>query len=112
RIIDASLRPRLEQFLAESWEIIPAAAEALAQGDTTALGPLVDRSQALAAQGLGNQIPETIALARRARELGAAAASAFGAGFGGSGWALVREVDAPEFREGWARGDERAFRGG
>ena len=109
RIIGASLRPRLEQFLAESEEIIPAAAAALAQGDTTALGPLVDRSQALAAQGLGNQIPETIALARRARELGAAAASAFGAGFGGSVWALVMEADAPEFRERWASAYARDF---
>ncbi len=102
RMIDASLRPRLEQFLAESAEIIPAAAEALAHGDTAALGPLVDRSQALATRCLENQIPETIALARRARELGAAAASAFGAGFGGSVWALVRAEAAPAFRARWA----------
>jgi galactokinase len=45
---------------------------------------------------LHNQIPETVFLARRARELGAVAASAFGAGFGGSVWALVarREAEA------------------
>jgi galactokinase len=42
------------------------------------------------AQGmLHNQILETVFLAGRARELGAVAASAFGAGFGGSVWALV-----------------------
>ena len=44
-------------------------------------GSLVDRSMALATTALGNQVPETIYLARRARELGAVAASAFGAGF-------------------------------
>jgi len=38
---------------------------------------------------LGNQIPQTIFLAKTARQLGAVAASAFGAGFGGSVWALV-----------------------
>jgi galactokinase len=43
---------------------------------------------------LHNQIPETVFLARRARELGAVAASAFGAGFGGSVWALVSRGQA------------------
>ena len=109
QIIAESLRPRLEQVLAESTEIIPAATAALAKGDVAALGPLVDRSQALAARCLGNQIPETIALARRARELGAAAASAFGAGFGGSVWALVRAQDTPAFRARWAEAYRREF---
>jgi galactokinase len=108
-IVDAASLPRLEQFLAESTEIIPAAAAALARGDVAALGPLVDRSQALAERGLENQVPETIALARRARVLGAAAASAFGAGFGGSVWALVPEADAPAFAERWADAYRRAF---
>jgi galactokinase len=44
------------------------------------LGVLVDRSQAMAESILRNQVPETIHLARSARELGAVAASAFGAG--------------------------------
>ena len=59
-----------------------------------AFGDLVDRSQQLAERRLGNQVPETIELARSARELGARAASAFGAGFGGSVWALVSRADA------------------
>jgi len=96
-----SLRRRLRQFRDESMEIIPAAAEALARGDLAHFGALVDRSQAGAEWGLENQIPETIALARDARELGAIAASAFGAGFGGSVYALVREGDAVAFREAW-----------
>ncbi len=50
---------------------------------------MAERSQEAAERWLGNQIPETIALARLARHVGATAASAFGAGFGGSVWALV-----------------------
>ena len=53
------------------------------------IGELVDRSQELAERYLGNQVAQTIELARSARRLGAVAASAFGAGFGGSVWAMV-----------------------
>ena len=41
-------------------------------------------------------------LARTARKLGAAAASAFGAGFGGAVWALVASAAADEFLRDWA----------
>ena len=44
---------------------------ALAAGDFATFGTLVDESQHLAEQWLGNQIPETSALARLARRLGA-----------------------------------------
>ena len=56
---------------------------------------------ALATTALGNQVPETIFLARRARELGAVAASAFGAGFGGAVWAMMRASDADAFVARW-----------
>ena len=65
------------------------------------MGTLVDRSMSLATTALGNQVPETIFLARRAREIGAAAASAFGAGFGGAVWAMVRASDADGFIARW-----------
>ena len=52
-------------------------------------------------------MPETIALVQSARELGALAASSFGAGFGGSVWALVRTADALRFAEQW----EARYRG-
>jgi galactokinase len=106
---EPALRDRLEQFLAESEEIIPAAGDALLRGDLDALGPLVDRSQALAERCLGNQVPETVFLARTARELGAAAASAFGAGFGGSVWALVGRTAGEDFRWRWAKAYRDAF---
>jgi galactokinase len=95
-------RARFEQFLLESNELIPAAADAIAEGDLARLGMLVDQSQEAADKLLGNQIPETTFLARQARELGAVAASAFGAGFGGSVWSLVPQDDAVAFEERWA----------
>jgi galactokinase len=97
----AVLLARLDQFIAETREIIPAAADALAAGDLAAFGSAADRSQALAERALGNQVEETVFLARTARALGAAAASAFGAGFGGSVWALVEEADAARFLDAW-----------
>ncbi len=103
------LLDRFDQFVAESAVIIPAASDALSRGDVGAFGRLVDRSQALAERCLGNQVAETIALARLARELGAEAASAFGAGFGGSVWALVADDEADAFARNWARAYRTAF---
>jgi len=96
-----ALTARLDQFVLETFQIIPAAGDALARGDLGTFGDLVDRSQAAAELWLGNQIPETIALARLARTEGALAASAFGAGFGGSVWALVKTTRAAAFLETW-----------
>ena len=78
-----------------------AAGDALEVGDLVALGELVDRSQRGAELLLGNQVPETFHLARSARSLGAAAASAFGAGFGGSVWALVKRSEGQHFADCW-----------
>jgi galactokinase len=96
------LLARFDQFFEESERIIPDVTERLSAGDLNGIGPLVDRSQDLAERLLGNQIPETIALTRAARDLGAVAASSFGAGFGGSVWALVSSRDADGFIQGWA----------
>ena len=54
-------------------------------------------------------MPETICLARTAREQGAAAASAFGAGFGGSVWALARVDQTEAFLTAWACAYRQAF---
>lgn len=96
------LSDRFEQFYAESVEIIPAAGDALAAGDMETFGTLVDRSQELTTTQLKNQVEETVFLARTARECGALAASAFGAGFGGSVWTLVRRDDADAFIARWS----------
>jgi galactokinase len=104
------LKGRLDQFVAESFEIIPAAADALHRGSLTEFGVVVDHSQHLAEANLGNQVKETVTLQRSARDLGAVAASAFGAGFGGSVWALVPEAEAPAFLERWSEGYRRKYR--
>ena len=83
------LLDRFNQFVEESTELVPAAADELGAGDLDAFGRTVARSQELAERLLRNQVPETVALVRSARDHGAWAASAFGAGFGGSVWALV-----------------------
>jgi galactokinase len=100
---------RFEHFLAESEQIIPPAGAALADGAVEEFGRFAGSSQHFAEKLLGNQVPETIFLARAARQAGAAAASAFGAGFGGSVWALVRVDQAPAVLEDWRRRYKQAF---
>ena len=97
----SDLERRLDHFLLENEMLVPAAARALAAGDVESFGRAADESQRGAADLLQNQVPETVALARMARDLGATAASAFGAGFGGSVWALVHETDASAFPDRW-----------
>ena len=85
------------------------AEHALRDRDLETLGARVDRSMAMAERGLKNQVPETSFLARAARERGAVAASAFGAGFGGAVWAMVRTTDADAFVAAWRAAYADAF---
>lgn len=113
RLIDAARRgatvefpahylvARLEQFFDETFLLVPGAADALDRADIAAFGAMVDRSQAGAERALENQIAETVHLQRYARELGANASSAFGAGFGGSVWAMIPAGDAETFVGRW-----------
>ncbi len=103
------LTGRFDQFLEESTVLVPGVAAWLSREDVVPIGELVDRSQELAERCLGNQIPETVALQRSARSLGAAAASAFGGGFGGSVWALVESEQADAFRKRWGEAYATAF---
>ena len=103
------LAQRFEQFYREDQVIIPRAAEALRGGDLPEFGRLCDQSQAAAAVGLENQIPQTTALQRLAREHGALAASAFGAGFGGSVWAMAPAARAADFSARWLAGYRAEF---
>lgn len=103
------LLTRFEQFYRESCRVIPAAGDCLAAGDLAGLGRLVDESQAMTESLLGNQVRETVSLAGSARKLGAAAASAFGAGFGGSVWALVEQGAAATFLGEWEQAYARQF---
>jgi galactokinase len=100
---------RRAQFREETDVIVPGVGDAIRDRDWDTLGKLVDRSQSLAENVLGNQVPETIHLARSAREHGAIAASAFGAGFGGAVWAMIPPADAERFIDAWRERYESAF---
>jgi galactokinase len=106
----ADLERRLEHFVRETARA-PRAARAFAAGDRDALSELSADSQREAADLLGNQIPETIAMAALARQVGAFASSSFGAGFGGSVWAVVPSADAAAFGEEWVRAYARRMPG-
>lgn len=94
------LHSRLQHFTAEDARV-PQAVEALRQRDTKTLGELSERSQRDAQTSLGNQIEETVALADLARRHGAFASRSFGAGFGGSVWALVEHQSREVFARAW-----------
>ena len=94
------LHRRLDHFVREDARI-PAAVDAFANRDAAALDALSAASQDDADRLLQNQIDETRALAASARACGALAACSFGAGFGGSVWALVAAADAAAFARAW-----------
>lgn len=95
------LTARLYQFFNETWQYVPRAADAIEQGRLTEFGDIVAASQRGAESALENQIAETVKLVSLAHEFGAVAASAFGAGFGGSVWAMLPEAEADRFMSRW-----------
>jgi galactokinase len=95
-----ALDRRLDHFVREDARV-PDAVEAVSRADAPRVGELAAESQADAETLLGNQIPETSALARSARALGAFASCSFGAGFGGSVWALIDRASADDFAHRW-----------
>jgi galactokinase len=107
----ADVIERRAQFREETEVIVPGVGDAIRDRDWRTLGSLVDRSQSLAERVLRNQESETIHLARSARERGAVAASAFGAGFGGAVWAMIPRNDSERFMAAWRAGYEGAFPG-
>ena len=95
-------RKRIEQFRIESLVLVPAGARLIAAADP-GVGEVLERSQELADRGLCNQVPQTRLMVSLAREAGAIGASSFGAGWGGSVYALVRADDAEAFASQWLR---------
>jgi galactokinase len=102
------LERRLEHFIREDGRV-PEAARAFAAADADRLAELAAASQRDADVLLGNQIPETRELVETALQLNARAAAGFGAGFGGSVWALVSKSDVPRFATDWIRLYARRF---
>ena len=93
-------RERIEQFLIESLVLVPAGARLIAAADP-GVGEVLQHSQELADQGLRNQVPQPRLMVSLAREMGAVGASSFGAGWGGSVYALVPTDDAEDFASQW-----------
>jgi galactokinase len=98
-----ALQKRLDHFIREDARV-PEALNAFQASDAVRLTHISAESQADAEALLGNQIPATISLAATAREQGAFAACSFGAGFGGSVWALVDREIADGFVRRWHPG--------
>merc|ERR1719436_2167644 len=84
-------------------------AKAIAEADYAALGKLSDESHRQTVECLRNTIPETAWLPQEARRRGALGASAFGAGFGGSCWAIVEKSRAEAFASEWSHAYRAAF---
>ena len=96
-----ALLDRFFQFVTESEEIIPRASDALAKGNLEEFGKWVDMSHENSRRLLWNIVPEIDFLQQNARALGAIAASGFGAGFGGSAYAVVHRGEADRFSRAW-----------
>jgi galactokinase len=99
-LLPPDLRARLDHFLCEDACVVEAA-DAFERGDILRIRALADESQSAATTLLRNQLPETLDLVADARAEGADAACGFGAGWGGSVWALVPEDESEAFLERW-----------
>jgi galactokinase len=112
----ALLQRRAAQFFEEQ-ALTQRVARALADRDFASLREAVARSQQLTDTHLNNLVPETRFLPRAAHEIGGGdgggasclAASAFGAGFGGSAYAVVRTAQAEVFARRWRQAYQAAF---
>ena len=102
------LTTRLDHFAREDARVLPFA-EAFRRADVDGIAALARVSHDEADRLLDNQIPETRALASLAYESGAFAASAFGAGFGGSVWALAPAAAAEAVAQRWSAAYRRRF---
>ena len=103
------LQDRFEHFYLEESELIPGMISPLERLDIAAVSNLIFKSFDAADSLLGNQIEETRSLVNIARELGAKGASAFGAGFGGSVYAIVPTEDSESFAASWLAEYQRVF---
>ena len=92
---------RIRQFWIEDRGHIPDAVRALAAREAPAFGKIASASHDDSRGYLENIAPEIDFLAASARELGAWGASGFGAGFGGSAYALLPAAEAEGFLERW-----------
>ena len=93
-----SLVNRLRHFSREDARVEEAIV-AFSEKDARQLNRLAESSQIESSTLLNNQVDETVTLARLALENGAVASRSFGAGFGGSVWAVVERDSS--FADRW-----------
>ncbi len=103
------LAERVRQFICEDRVFIPRAVEALRRRDLHAFGETLSESHRRSAEWLWNIVPEIDFLQDSALKAGAAGASGFGAGFGGSIVAVIRTDGAGELLAAWKEGYARRF---
>jgi len=96
---DLYLLDRFRQFYMEDQEFIPEAARALALRDYELLARVTNLSHKASKTFIWNISPEVECMRREALRLGALAASGFGAGFGGSAYALIWADETLEFQK-------------
>jgi len=93
---------RAFQFFMER-DLTLKAVQKVKQGDISGYGQLINSSHNLSRDYLGNIVPEIDFLQKKALELGAEGATGFGAGFGGSCYAVVWASQSESFIERWHR---------
>ena len=98
---ELALADRIRQFVFEDRRFIPAAVRALREKDLEAFGRNLSASHRASRRYLHNIVPEIDFLQRSALQLGAAGASGFGGGFGGSIVAVLPAARAEAFRREW-----------
>jgi galactokinase len=106
---DPGLGDRVRQFLLEDRRFIPAAMTALRGKDLPGFGKLLSASHRASQRYLWNIAPEIDALQKSAIRLGAAGASGFGGGFGGSIVAVMPSAAAKHFLPAWRERYLRRF---
>jgi len=96
------LARRFDHFYEESEVIIPKFVQSLKNRDFQTLRKVVEQSQKMSDDLMdGYIVEETRWLPTEALKLGAIASCGFGAGFGGSVWALVQKNQSKQFSELW-----------
>ena len=106
---DLDLPGRFKQFYLEVMEYIPEAAKALTFRDYETLSEATNKSHEASKQYLWNIVDEIEFLQKQSLKYGALAASGFGAGFGGSAYAVVEAGKEREFIEKIARAYRERF---
>ena len=107
--LSPNLADRVRQFVLEDRTHVPGAIEALEARDLARFGELLSESHRASRRDLWNIVPEVDSLMESACELGAAGASGFGAGFGGSIFAVTTDARAEALRDAWGERYRQKF---